>query len=175
MIGFVHVRDMFEVDEARARAARCGSWCGPILFVPETKPVNALMRQMQQENTHMVMVVDEYGNTAGLATMEDLLEVIIGEIRDEHEPRATWRRTGTAGTSCRAISTWTAWSDLFASFHREEDIESTTVGGLVSEWLGRVPKSGEFVEHDGVSDRSAGERRAASRAGSHRQVANGGA
>ena len=58
----------------------------PVHFVPETKPVNDLMRQMQQENTHMVIVVDEYGNTAGLATMEDLLEVIIGEIRDEHEP-----------------------------------------------------------------------------------------
>ena len=118
MIGFVHVRDMFELEEdERAERARCANWSRPIQFVPETKPVNDLMRQMQQENTHMVIVVDEYGNTAGLATMEDLLEVIIGEIRDEHEPasdvdrgrarrlhRLRQLRPGPRGRSVRQLS-----------------------------------------------------------------------
>ncbi len=86
VIGFVHVRDMFEQEESARERRIVRELIRPVSFVPETKPVHDLMRQMQQENTHLVIVVDEYGNTAGLATMEDLLEVIIGEIRDEHEP-----------------------------------------------------------------------------------------
>jgi CBS domain containing-hemolysin-like protein len=150
VIGFVHVRDMFEVD-AEARAHRTvREIVRPILLAPETKPVSALMRQMQQENTHMVIVVDEYGNTAGLATMEDLLEVIIGEIRDEHEPESDVTEDGHGGFIVSGSFDLDRISDLVASFRREEDIESTTVGGLVSEWLGRVPKAGESVDRDGI-------------------------
>jgi CBS domain containing-hemolysin-like protein len=150
VIGFVHVRDMFEVDAAARAERKVRELVRPILFVPETKPVSALMRQMQQENTHMVIVVDEYGNTAGLATMEDLLEVIIGEIRDEHEPMSDVAEDGAGGYIVSGSFDLDRVTDLFESFHREEGIESTTVGGLVSELLGRVPKSGEFVEHDGI-------------------------
>lgn len=98
----------------------------------------------------MVIVVDEYGNTAGLATMEDLLEVIIGEIRDEHEPDSDIVEDGHGGYIVSGNFDLGRISDLFESFHPEEEIESTTVGGLVSEWLGRVPKAGEFVDRDGV-------------------------
>jgi CBS domain containing-hemolysin-like protein len=121
-----------------------------VLFVPETKPVNDLMRQMQQESTHMVIVVDEYGNTAGLATMEDLLEVIIGEIRDEHEPDSDVIEDGHGAYIVSGNFDLDRVGDLLTTFHREEDIESTTIGGLVSEWLGRVPKTGESVDRDGI-------------------------
>ena len=97
VIGFVHVRDMFELEDDQRASRTVRELARPIPFVPETKPVNDLMRQMQQENTHMVIVVDEYGNTAGLATMEDLLEVIIGEIRDEHEPATDVTDDGHGG------------------------------------------------------------------------------
>jgi putative hemolysin len=150
VIGFVHVRDMFELDEEERARRTVRELVRPILFVPETKPVNDLMRQMQQENTHMVIVVDEYGNTAGLATMEDLLEVIIGEIRDEHEPDSDVTEDGHGGYIVSGNFDLDRIADLFQSFHREEEIESTTVGGLVSEWLGRVPKPGEVVERDGI-------------------------
>jgi putative hemolysin len=150
VIGFVHVRDMFELQEVDREDRTVRELVRPILFVPETKPVSDLMRQMQQENTHMVMVVDEYGNTAGLATMEDLLEVIIGEIRDEHEPNSDIKEDGQGGYIVSGNFDLDRVGDLFESFHREEDIESTTVGGLVSEWLGRVPKAGDFVDRDGV-------------------------
>ena len=139
--GFVHVRDMFEVEESERERRTVRELMRAILFVPETKPVNSLMRQMQQENTHMVIVVDEYGNTAGLATMEDLLEVIIGEIRDEHEPdsdvtedgqgriyRLRQFRSGSRRRSGDGIS-------------KEEDIESTTVGGLVGGMAGARSQS----------------------------------
>jgi CBS domain containing-hemolysin-like protein len=148
--GFVHVRDMFEVDEDEREERRVRELVRKVLFVPETKPVSDLMREMQQENTHMVIVVDEYGNTAGLATMEDLLEVIIGEIRDEHEPESDVVEDGQGGFIVSGNFDLDRVSDLLDSFHREEDLESTTVGGLVTEWLGRVPKTGETVERDGI-------------------------
>jgi CBS domain containing-hemolysin-like protein len=150
IIGFVHVRDMFELEEEERERRTVRELLRPILFVPETKPVNDLMRQMQQENTHMVIVVDEYGNTAGLATMEDLLEVIIGEIRDEHEPDSDVAEDGLGGYIVSGNFDLARINDLVDTFHREEDIESTTVGGLLTEWLGRVPLAGEFVERDGV-------------------------
>ena len=148
--GFVHVRDMFELEESERGKRTVRELVRPIKFVPETKPVADLMRQMQQENTHMVIVVDEYGNTAGLATMEDLLEVIIGEIRDEHEPGSDIVEDGKGGFIVSGSFDLDRVADLFESFHREEDIESTTVGGLISEWLGRVPKAGESVERGGL-------------------------
>ncbi|MGO9232480.1 MAG: hemolysin family protein [Bryobacteraceae bacterium] len=148
--GFVHVRDMFELEEEERNQRLVRELVRPIPFVPETKPVSALMRQMQQENTHMVIVVDEYGNTAGLATMEDLLEVIIGEIRDEHEPGTDVLEDGHGGYIVAGNFDLDRVADLFESFHRGEDVESTTVGGLVGEWLGRVPKAGEMMDRDGI-------------------------
>jgi len=150
MIGFVHVRDMFELEEAERENRIVRELLRPILLVPETKPVSDLMRQMQQENTHMVIVVDEYGNTAGLATMEDLLEVIIGEIRDEHEPDSDVTEDGNGGYIVSGSFDLDRVSDLFQAFRPEEEIESTTVGGLVTEWLGHVPRPGEVVDRDGI-------------------------
>lgn len=150
IVGFVHVRDMFELEEEQREKRKVRELLRPILFVPETKPVSDLMRQMQQENTHMVIVVDEYGATAGLATMEDLLEVIIGEIRDEHEPDSDVTEDGHGGFIVSGNFDLARVSDLLETFHREEDLESTTVGGLLTEWLGHVPKPGEVVERDGV-------------------------
>ena len=150
VIGFVHVRDMFELEEEEREKRTVRELVRPIMLVPESKPVSTLMRQMQQENTHMVIVVDEYGNTAGLATMEDLLEVIIGEIRDEHEPESDIKEDGAGGYIVSGSFDLDRVADLVHEFHREEDIESTTVGGLVSEWLGHVPRPGEFADRDGV-------------------------
>jgi CBS domain containing-hemolysin-like protein len=150
ILGFVHVRDMFELEEEERERRTVRELLRPIMLVPETKPVSALMRQMQQDNTHMVIVVDEYGNTAGLATMEDLLEVIIGEIRDEHEPESDIKEDGLGGYIVSGSFDVDRVADLVQEFHREDDIESTTVGGLVSEWLGHVPRPGEFADRDGV-------------------------
>jgi putative hemolysin len=149
IVGFVHVRDMFELDEDERTQRTVRELMRPIRVVPETKPVNDLMREMQADNTHMVIVVDEYGNTAGLASMEDLVEVILGEIRDEHEPDSDVQEDGQGGFIVSGSFDVARLSDLL-EFHAEEDIESTTVGGLVTEWLGRVPQPGESVERDGI-------------------------
>jgi CBS domain containing-hemolysin-like protein len=149
IIGFVHVRDMFELGEDERGRRTVRELMRPIRLVPESKPVNDLMREMQQDNTHMVIVVDEYGNTAGLATMEDLVEVILGEIRDEHEPDSDVKEDGSGGYIVSGNFDVARLADLF-EFRPQEEIESTTVGGLVTEWLGRVPQAGESVERDGL-------------------------
>jgi len=149
VVGFVHVRDMFELDEEQRASRTVRELMRPIRVVPETKPVNDLMREMQQDNTHMVIVVDEYGNTAGLASMEDLVEVILGEIRDEHEPDSDVQEDGQGGYIVSGSFDVARLTDLL-EFHPEEDLESTTVGGLVTEWLGRVPRAGESVEREGI-------------------------
>ncbi len=150
VVGFVHVRDMFEVQEGNRSTRRVRELMRPIRFVPETKPVNDLMREMQAEGAHMVIVVDEYGNTAGLATMEDLVEVILGEIRDEHEPASDVTEDGNGGFIVSGNFDIARVSDIIANFEHDEEIESTTIGGLVTEWLGHVPKCGESVERDGI-------------------------
>jgi len=149
IVGFVHVRDMFEVDEEERARRKVRELARSIRFVPETKPVNDLMREMQQDGAHMVIVVDEYGNTAGLATMEDLVEVILGEIRDEHEPGSDVTPDGAGGYIVSGNFDLGRLIDLF-EFRPAEDVESTTIGGLVTEWLGRVPQPGEFVERGGI-------------------------
>jgi CBS domain containing-hemolysin-like protein len=84
--GFVHVRDMFELDEETRAKRKVRDILRPVRLVPETKPVNDLLREMQEEGAHMAVVVDEYGSTAGIVTLEDMVEEIVGEIHDEHEP-----------------------------------------------------------------------------------------
>lgn len=149
VIGFVHARDMFELEEEERTRHTVRELMRPIRFVPETKPVNDLMREMQRDNTHMVIVVDEYGNTAGLATMEDLVEVILGEIRDEHEPDSDVKEDGSGGYIVSGNFDLARLADML-EFRPQGEIESTTVGGLVTEWLGRVPQPGESVERDGI-------------------------
>jgi putative hemolysin len=149
IIGFVHVRDMFEIPESGRPSGKVRDLMRPIRFVPETKPVNRLMREMQQEGGHMVIVVDEYGNTAGLASMEDLVEVILGEIRDEHEPDSDVSEDGQGGYIVSGNFDIARVGALL-EFKPDDEIESTTIGGLVSEWLGRVPKPGESTERDGL-------------------------
>ena len=149
VIGFVHVRDMFEVAESQRKTRKVRELMRPIRFVPETKPVSDLLREMQQENAHMVMVVDEYGNTAGLATLEDLVEVILGEIRDEHEPGSDVEPDGRGGYVVSGNFDIARIGDVL-NFRPAEEVESTTIGGLVMEWLGCVPKPGDAVERDGI-------------------------
>ena len=97
----------------------------------------------------MVIVVDEYGNTAGLATLEDLVEVILGEIRDEHEPGRDVRQEADMVFVAPGSLDVDRLQELL-NFRPEEDMESTTIGGLMTEWLGHVPRVGEAVERGGI-------------------------
>ena len=149
VIGFVHVRDIFELEADQLQAKPLRDLVRPIPLVPETKPVTDLLRDMQQEGSHMVIVVDEYGNTAGLATMEDLVEEILGEIRDEHEPGRDVRQESDLVFVAPGSLDVDRLQELL-NFRPEGDTESTTIGGLATEWLGHVPRVGEAVERGGI-------------------------
>ena len=149
MIGFVHVRDIFELDPEERQTKPLQELMRPIPHVPETKPGADVLREMQHDGSHMVVVVDEYGNTAGLATMEDLVEEILGEIRDEHEPERDVRQEADHVFIAPGSLDLDRLKDLF-NFKPDEDTESTTVGGLVAEWLGHVPQVGETAEQGGI-------------------------
>jgi CBS domain containing-hemolysin-like protein len=124
----------------------------PAVFVPETKRGYELLREMQREKQHMRIVIDEYGGVSGLVTIEDLLEEIVGNIKDEHEEDAAieepqresggvWLVPGNFPVAQLPdlFGEQTALSDL------DEAYEATTLGGLVSEIEGRIPVPGEVV------------------------------
>src|SRR5689334_24848827 len=148
--GFVHVRDMFELDEEVRAKRKVRDILRPIRMVPETKRVNDLLKEMQEEGAHMAVVVDEYGSTAGIVTMEDMVEEIVGEIHDEHEPDRDFHEEPDGSFVVSGSFDLGRLGDLL-DFHAQEDTESTTVGGLITEWLGHVPAAGEETERDGLS------------------------
>lgn len=149
IIGFVHVRDMFELEEEEREKRKVSELVRTLRPVPETKRVSELLKEMQASGAHMAVVVDEYGNTAGIATMEDLVEEVFGEIRDEHEPGSDVTREADGSIVVSGSYDLDHLSELLG-YRPGEETESTTVGGLAAEWLGRVPKQGETVERDGI-------------------------
>jgi putative hemolysin len=144
------VRDMFELDDEERARRKVRDIVRPIRAVPESKPVNDLLKEMQEEGAHMAVVIDEYGSTAGIVTMEDMVEEIVGEIHDEHEPDRDFHEEPDGSFVVSGSFDLGRLSDLL-DFHAQEDTESTTVGGLITEWLGHVPAAGEETERDGIS------------------------
>ncbi|HET9081387.1 MAG TPA: hemolysin family protein [Trebonia sp.] len=113
----------------------------PATYVPDSKPVDELLRQMQLQRNHVAIVIDEYGGTAGLVTIEDILEEIVGEIADEYDterPPVEWLAPGTARVIARLPVA--DLEELFGVTVQAEDVE--TVGGLLAHAIGRVPIAG---------------------------------
>jgi len=146
-IAFAH--DLLQITDEEAGTRTVASIERSAAFVPETKRGYELLREMQREKQHMRVVIDEYGGVAGLVTIEDLLEEIVGNIRDEHEtevsieepqrePNGVWLVPGGFPVDQLA--------DLFGEPVEPGDgFEATTLGGLVSEIEGRIPLAGEVV------------------------------
>jgi CBS domain containing-hemolysin-like protein len=124
-----------------------------VRYVPESKPVSDLLRELQKESTHVAIVIDEYGGTAGLVTLEDLIEEIVGEIVDEYDTESA--EAVALGDGSFRVSARMSIDDLGELFDIElDDDEVDTVGGLLAKALGRVPIVGSSVEVDGVSLRA---------------------
>ena len=122
----------------------------PATYVPDSKPIDELLREMQTRQSHVAIVVDEYGGTAGLATIEDILEEIVGEIADEYDqeqPTVEWL---VPGTTARVTSRLPVdeLAGLFNVDIEAEDVE--TVGGLLAQALGRVPIAGSVATVAGL-------------------------
>ena len=146
-IAFAH--DLLQISDAEARARTVASIQRPAVFVPETKRVYELLREMQREKQHMRIVIDEYGGVSGLVTIEDLLEEIVGEIHDEHEVDAEPQREPGGVWLVPGSFPVDRLPDLFGEQASLSDLgeayEATTLGGLVSEIEGRISLVGEVV------------------------------
>ena len=118
------------------------------VFVPESKRLNVLLKEFRASRNHMAMVVDEYGGIAGLVTIEDVLEQIVGEIDDEHdvEDVGNIRRMGVNRYSVKALTPIEEFNSFFESAFSEED--SDTLAGMLMKSLGHMPKRGEVVTID---------------------------
>ena len=146
--GIVYAQDVLQVPDSEARTRTVGALMRKdVYFVPESKLGSDLLREMQKKNVRMAIVVDEYGGVAGLVTIEDLIEEIVGEIGDEHE-KGQIVREGDHSYVVPGSMDVDRLDELFGI--RPEGKESATVAGLVSELAGRIPQKGEVVEDDGL-------------------------
>jgi CBS domain containing-hemolysin-like protein len=149
-IAFAH--DLLQITDEEARTRTVASIKRPAVFVPETKRGYELLREMQREKQHMRIVIDEYGGVSGLVTIEDLLEQIVGNIRDEHEEdKAVEEPERESGGVWLVPGSFPVdqLADLFGETEGLAELdavyEATTLGGLVSEIEGRIPLPGEVV------------------------------
>jgi CBS domain containing-hemolysin-like protein len=148
IVGIVYAQDVLQVPDTEARIRTVDSLMRrDVYFVPESKLGSDLLREMQKNNIRMAIVVDEYGGVAGLVTIEDLVEEIVGEIRDEHEKLEVIRETDTSYIVPGNMDV-DRLGEMFGV--RPEGKESATVAGLVSELAGRIPHRGEVVEEEGL-------------------------
>jgi len=146
--GIVYAQDVLQVPDTEARTRTVDTLMRKdVYFVPESKLGSDLLREMQKNNIRMAIVVDEYGGVAGLVTIEDLVEEIVGEIRDEHDKADVVRESEHSYIVAGNMDI-DRLAELFGT--RPEGKESATVGGLVSELAGRIPQKGEVVEEDGL-------------------------
>jgi putative hemolysin len=148
IIGIVYIRQlMAELIHGHESHSIMGL-VNPVLFVPGTKPVSKLLKDLQQRGDHAAIVIDEFGGVAGLATLEDLVEEIVGEIRDEDEAKIS--RIIEEGPRCFVVRGSTELSRLEELANKKfEDMNCSTVAGLVMAYLGRVPVTGEAFELEG--------------------------
>ncbi len=150
IVGIVFVRDLLQVPDSEARQRTVNELMKrDVYFVPETKRASELLQEMQRENLRMAIVIDEYGGVAGVVTTEDLVEEIVGELRDERESKKDEiLRENENSYVVPADMDIDRLEEFFGI--RLADYESTTIGGLVTEIAGHIPLPGEVVEEDGL-------------------------
>jgi CBS domain containing-hemolysin-like protein len=152
IVGFAYLKDLtkrvFDRHEAET-TERVESVMRPVLYVPDSKPIDALLREMQAERKHVGVVVDEYGGTAGLVTIEDVLEEIVGEITDEYDvARVDVEALEDGRTRVSSRYPVDDLEDITGVAVEDDDVDS--VGGLMAKHLGRVPIAGSVVEVHGL-------------------------
>src|SRR5262249_49643263 len=146
--GIVIAHDVLQVTDIDAPTENEARLMSPAYFVTETKRVNHLLREMQKEKINMAIVVDEYGGTAGLVTIEDLLEEIVGEIGDEHEVQSDVLRESDVSYVLSGTVDLGRLEELFGV--KPEEVDATSVAGYVCELVGHIPQRGEVIEGNGL-------------------------
>jgi CBS domain containing-hemolysin-like protein len=151
VVGVVFLKDLVEqtyYSTNGGRDTKVSDVMRPAVFVPDSKPLDELLREMQRDRNHMTLLVDEYGAIAGLATIEDVLEEIVGEIADEYDTDEVqpWEDLGDNQFRVSARVPLEDLEELFDGLDINSDLDDVdTVGGLLAHELGRVPLPGAEV------------------------------
>jgi magnesium and cobalt transporter len=150
VIGMLLAKDLLKLQ--RAPELNLRTLLRPAVFVPESKRLNELLRDFRSNRSHLAIVIDEFGNTAGLITIEDVLEEIVGEIEDEFDERERENGIYTLADGSQRVAgdvSIAAVNEAFAVDLPVEDFD--TIGGLLAHEFGRVPRRGEVIESAGLS------------------------
>ena len=146
ILGTVHQKDFYVGCGVTDKPLR--DIIAPPVFALENEPIRLLLKKLQQAKTHVAVVVDEYGGTCGIVTMEDILEELVGEIWDEHDEEEVFLRK--LGPDTYAVDAAMDLADFAAYFRLKTDSEMVSVSGWVMEQFGRVPEAGDSFTLDGL-------------------------
>jgi len=149
IVGIVHVKDLITVLQDGREGAPVTEAARPAYFIPESKPLDSLLRELRRRKTQMAIVVDEYGGTAGLVTSEDLLEEIVGPILDEYDVEE--KLLEVVNESVAVVDGRVSLGEVNETLKLDLPVgEVDTIGGFIYSLLGHVPAQGESVTYDGI-------------------------
>jgi magnesium and cobalt transporter len=146
ILGILLAKDLLRLRAAADEDFEIREYMRPVVFVPESKRLNVLLKEFRRSHNHIAMVVDEYGGVCGLVTIEDVIEQIVGEIDDEHdvEDDQTIRKERPREFTVRALTPVAAFNQYFSTSFSDEDYD--TIGGLLMQEFGRLPRRGETIK-----------------------------
>jgi magnesium and cobalt transporter len=153
ILGVLLAKDLLRLQMAGNDSFEIREYMRPVMFVPESKRLNVLLKEFRASHNHIAMVVDEYGGVCGLVTIEDVIEQIVGEIDDEHDvdDDQTIRKERPREFTVHALTPIDEFNRFFDT--RFSDEEFDTIGGLLMHELGRLPRRGETVKVDSLEFR----------------------
>jgi len=146
ILGILLAKDLLRLQAAVDEDFEIREYMRPVVFVPESKRLNVLLKEFRRSHNHIAMVVDEYGGVCGLVTIEDVIEQIVGEIDDEHdvEDDQTIRKERPREFTVRALTPIDKFNEYFSSDFSDEEYD--TIGGLLMQEFGRLPRRGETIK-----------------------------
>ncbi len=146
ILGILLAKDLLRLQTAGDEPFQIREYMRPVVFVPESKRLNVLLKEFRLSHNHIAMVVDEYGGVCGLVTIEDVIEQIVGEIDDEHdvEDDLTIRREGPREFTVRALAPIDEFNEFFGTSFADDEYD--TIGGLLMQEFGRLPRRGESIQ-----------------------------
>ena len=150
ILGILLAKDLLRLQAAGEEPFEIREYMRPVVFVPESKRLNVLLKEFRRSHNHIAMVVDEYGGVCGLVTIEDVIEQIVGEIDDEHdvEDDQTIRKDGAREFTVHALTSIADFNTFFGTDFPDEEFD--TISGLLMQEFGRLPRRGETIKVGGL-------------------------
>ena len=153
ILGVLLAKDLLRLQKAGNESFEIREYMRPVMFVPESKRLNVLLKEFRSNHNHIAMVVDEYGGVCGLVTIEDVIEQIVGEIDDEHdvEDDQSIRKERPREFTVRALTPIEEFNRFFGTQFPDDEFD--TIGGLLMRELGRLPRRGETIKVESLEFR----------------------